>query len=644
MSYSDIIDIPTSHKIVLVEFDVGRGWSRYSTYEGARITWINHAPGIYLAAFDGTFGISETWTQDAATLTVTNIGGVFYDGSNRLQRVGTVAALQSQPSFYWDGEDEYLYIRLPDWNPPDVHTLTIGIATQVAREHWIDETNSVQYDGSLLSVPSVSKNIDRLFFGRVSFDGGSLTIQNRDGTYDQLNTWDVYGQETRLYFGSAEDTDIADHYQVWTGYIEDFAISEDEAQVNIADKRKALQDPIPPNLFDKTTYPDLDDGDENEPIPLAYGKIRRAVPTCVNWGIYDTTLDQDLTFKLCDMTNHDAIAAIDTVYYDDIALPTADVDGEIAWTGSDLTNATITINKDADVRLDRRKISVTFQGYEDSSGALIANGLDVIKDVMNIYGGVPYTVANYDITEWDAATTLTPEVGIYIDKETDIIKVIEKVASSMPGQFYVKDNGLFTFKQYAPSTTPVQNIYQVDLLNDSLTADYNSQEFLSSAKVEYYNGLHYIDDSNEGSVNERFKQKRQKIFETQLTSAADAESFADTITAFSYDLFPVFELETDMRTVELEVEDIVNVELNRLRQEWFGWAECRVEGKQIDLNNFTVTLTVRVLKYGLLDETVDGGDAESTGDFIYDGGTASTTFENTLSGGNATTKYLRETA
>ena len=55
---------------------------------------------------------------------------------------------------------------------------------------------------------------------------------------------------------------------VFSGYIEDVSIGPEEISLSIQDNREQLARELAPNSWDKTTYPDLKDGNVGKGIAL----------------------------------------------------------------------------------------------------------------------------------------------------------------------------------------------------------------------------------------------------------------------------------------------------------------------------------------------------------------------------------------
>jgi hypothetical protein len=278
----------------------------------------------------------------------------------------------------------------------------------------------------------------------------------------------------------------------------------------------------------------------------------------------------------------------------------------------DTTNATIVINKNADTELDFSKVTVDFDGVVDSGGSMIQDGLDVIADLIETYANIAYVNANFDIEQWQDVQSDIPNIYLYVEKESTVIEEIEKITASIQAQFDVRGDGRYTVRVFDDTKAPVKTI-EADEMFGVHSLEYNSDEFLSRVIVNYSNGLKYIYDDEEAEVNKRFKYKRPRVFDTLLVSSADATSFAERVMEFSGDPKALIEIETKTQNIDVNIEDNVIAFINRRASEWLSSVLCRVESVDIDLNDFTVTLGLRILSTA---EVETGNILTSDGDFL----------------------------
>ena len=585
--------------ITLCEFDVGIEWNRYQFTElGTEVTWVNYAPGVYVTNFSGTYAAIEAtyfngdytnWLDNLALSSeiageITRVGSVFADNI-RLPNAGGLAALLAltEGGFFYDDGDELLYIRTPGNYSPGLFKIVAGQAVLISQTDWKDEENQRIYDPDLISVPAISKTIDPLFFGKLQYNDATITIQNRHGEYDLFADFDVYGQEVRIIRGDS-DTPYSRFRRIWTGYIDDFTLSEDSVDIRCSDRRKLLERPIPTSFFNQTTYINLDDRDVGKPIPVAYGKVVNINPMCVDKAL-DRTVAADYTFVLCDVSNHDGITSVQEVRYK----------GEVITpVTTTVATATIILDdadlEDANGRVDFRDIEVDFTGVE-TGGSTVENGLDVIVDLIDNFANIPYSNARYVTSTWNSVTTSMPNIGLYLDKDSTVAQQIERIASSLRIQFDVTGDGRFTVRKFDPEATPRFTV-RPDEMFGPIRAEYSSDEFASRLNIAYVGGiLRYTDE--EATIIERYKTAKPADFETVLTSEADAEDFAEDIIGLAKDFPPLISVTVPIENRQPNIEDNVYAILNRLHRRWFGRVLCRIEGITYNFDDNTLTLDLR---------------------------------------------------
>lgn len=616
-TYTDFLAKPTSAKQTLIELDLGED-----------SIFVNEGPGVWSTtysvdeddtAFDfgsGTFGFGSFGSAGTADLGNSNsrykVGSVWVDGEYFAQRTSLSDVRSNERSFYFDAANSMLYVSFDGFDPPwSFDFIQIGVTRGYAsRSAYLDD---VYYDGRLKAVPTISKRKDPLFFGAIRFEGGEVELLNADGELDDLALLDVFGQACRIKFGSTS-MNYFDLETVYEGYVEEISYKGDSVAISVQDKRKSLSREIPASYFDSDDYPNMSSRNIGKPIPIGYGTIVNAPVLCTN---------QDgsapFSFKIVDTSEH-AIGAISQVY----------VEGaEVNHGDEDLTNATFSLS--AGVYTAGDDVTVDFSGYVDSGGSAIENALDVVKDLMSIYAGVSYDSVNYDTTEWVSETTGAPSIGLFVDDSEKLIDVIGDICVSVPGIFLVQDDGKYTFKTYDSSKSPDRTIEIGELLQPPAVS-YDSEEFLSSVLIKYSRDwaedefLTYIDDDEEDSIFETYKTRRQKTFETLLTSASAAASYGSTIMDISGEIKPVFVVMTKTQNVDLELEDVVDLEVYKVTGNTYGTVRCEVLGIERDLLRYTVTLTLRYIKSITADLNLAtlirwrSGKGYSTGDVTTYGG------------------------
>lgn len=588
MSYTAYLDKPVSEKIVLVE--IGK-MVQYDLF-------INFEPGIWFTTYvvnvsdatfnfgSGAFGFGAFGSAGIADLTNNNVKTnivSFFASDLWYSKVTSLAELRTiDSSFYFDSATDRLYVHFTNHDPPDGF-INIRFGQSIGYANKGAYYGDLYYDARVLSVPAIGRSKDPLFFGKITFDGGTISLINADGEFDTFQAdHEIYGSMVRILLGF-EDNAYADFKTMYEGYIENLRMNEDIFEIEANDKRKALSRKIPTAVFDTTTYPNLDPKNANKPIPLLYGACDNVIVICTN---EEESSPASYSFKICDTTDR-AITAIDTVRVNGVVLSAA----TISLTAGTFTLSTANYAPGKTVTADIR-------GYA-SGGTLISNGLEILRDILANQLSRPYGTTFYNTTAWASAESVAANIAIFIADAVEGWKVIEDISYSLHGNFIVQDDGKFTFRTY-DATRPIdQTIAYWELLDDIFEVAYNTDEVLTSCRIGYDKNwdenifTDLIHNPDEATIADKFKFYRERSFETLLTASGSATTFAEAIMAISDDVRPIFRARTKMQSIDRELSDLVSIEYKPENRDFLGWMTAEVIGKTVDLDAMTVELTLR---------------------------------------------------
>jgi len=193
MTFSQTAKRNASHHRVVVEIDIGT----------ANVQWVNNGAGIWTVDTNNVYSFVDATLLDGFTAQgFKPIGSVKVDGAN-LQLGTSIADLADTPrAWYYDGANGTLYVTMPDFDEPSLHSVQIGQTYAYSRNSFRPTGGPVPVEGRLLNTPSVSESRDPLFYGRLQYNGTSVNLANGDGEFD---TWgrdtDIYGNDCRVYVG-----------------------------------------------------------------------------------------------------------------------------------------------------------------------------------------------------------------------------------------------------------------------------------------------------------------------------------------------------------------------------------------------------------------------------------------------------------
>ncbi|MHC4459778.1 MAG: hypothetical protein ACYS0I_22295, partial [Planctomycetota bacterium] len=372
-----------------------------------------------------------------------------------------------------------------------------------------------------------------------------------------------------------------------TAYAEDYEITETEFNLQIQDKRKNFSRKLPTGVFTTAAYSDLADNDVDKPIPLAWGTIRKAPVVCINDSL---SAAATYNFKICDTTNH-AISTVQTVYVDGVEVtPTAISVGSATFSVSG--GSAITQYEPGDA------CTVDFVGYV-SSGTVIENSLDVIKDILGDYLSIVYSSDTYDTAEWASAESDVYNIGLWVDEEKEIYEIIEEISRSNFGNFMIKADGKYSFRLIDESKDAVLTLEQ-DELFDPAGGYFPTDEFLTSVSIKYNREWNtdkfrrHLNTDQQTAIFNTYGTYRQREFETLVSQASAASALSTRIISLFDEIKPVFSNSVKLQASQLELMDNINLEVNRLNATMFGSVKAYVTGIAFELDNFFFTVQVRL--------------------------------------------------
>lgn len=589
MNFKTLKNQPVSEKIVLIEIDLPVLCEIFINYEaGMWRTRLSPAlnGAVTIEGSDSELGYYEDDDNERYIIMSLKIGVYDFTLCNTIEE-----CREQDTSFYYDRETTDLYIHFHYYDYPLDKLVRPGAVNGYCDK--VDSSrplksyyNDIYYDPCISKVPNLSSSKDPLFFGVLSFNPGSISLRNQDGEFDRYDELDVYGQPVRVYLGF-RGFDREEFFQVYGGYLEDFANDYKEFTINIQDRRKKLSRSVPVNAFSTANYSLLDESDEGKPIPLIYGSVRKISGTYIG-GKY---------FVVCDCSNR-SIQSV-TSYIDGI---------ETSCTGG--SNGIVYIP--AYDEESSGEVLFDVEGFVDDEDNLIENGLDVIRDLLYWYADESYLSINFNIIEWAYETARSRKVQQFISDKTEINKIIEEICVALDGMFRVQRDNRYTFRSFDIDREPVKIIYPDEWLGEHKIR-YDASEFLSSCIVKYDKNFSPGDNEQEYRtvINKdyeidtvkRYKVYQEKEFETCLTDEADAIEKSEIIMSRSKEITPIVENKTKTQNVDLEVMDFVIAEHGRKNAKERIWAIYEVLSVGLNIIKAEVPLKLKYIKPYILTET-----------------------------------------
>jgi hypothetical protein len=425
-------------------------------------------------------------------------------------------------SFYFDIANQILTVHYDhDVDPADA-VFEYGYVEGFTDEDviYIDD---IEYEPLIKSIPSLAQQADLNAYDKQAMMTGSAALMNTGGKLDYLIGTSLHGNGVRVSYletvPGVSNYTRADVVGLQKFYIEEFKWSLSELNLDLQDIRKAQEVNICTDVFDKTTYPFLDDGDAGKEIPLAYGLIRCSEALCTNKIINSGPVEYRQALEL-------------------VSLGTVKVKKDDVWnvvfpTAVDLATGSFTI-AGADAR------STNGDAYDckvdGSFGIANATIADIIVDLNLRYAGIVFTASNYDIAEWAAESAALTTGGWLFKKKTPLYKAIAILqAGAVAGFRYEINNGLRTIRIDDWTRANVARISREELsgqLAFSITFDPKNIAGIIDVKYakdfEADSFLTETNNDNQGYAIQNFRDLGNKSIpiETVLTAQADAAARA----------------------------------------------------------------------------------------------------------------------
>ncbi|HMA78254.1 MAG TPA: hypothetical protein VKP88_03870, partial [Candidatus Paceibacterota bacterium] len=353
--------------------------------------FLAHEQGVWRFTFagDATYtddnDITFFWPIDES---IETIRGVTVGTTNYLEVSSVANCIATEDSFFWDDVPKRLYVHHAD----NVNDYTIGRATYRLLEvsagfatgtypGQVSYYSNQFYDPRITNIGRLSKRVDPLKFGLLSFESSSYDLANADGDQDDFTNGEALNSQVRFFIIPRGETDVDNGIRIFTGYTGGARRSDEQLTVQLQEARTFYNRKACPNNFSTAAYPSLDSKYSGKPIPVAYGKIRRGIAIPVDSDGFDKATGGTVTFKLAD-ESIDAIRAV-TALYDSNDNAVTITPGSV-----NLTDCTVQTAIAGGTDVDLGRFSWEGDGY-DIAGTY-NNGMDVMKAAFVEQGEIQY--------------------------------------------------------------------------------------------------------------------------------------------------------------------------------------------------------------------------------------------------------------
>ncbi len=594
-----------SKKIVLVELHQGIDVRNSTWVKGEgnlwRLTYSYESKPVDFSYGFGSWGLQPYGQKGDCFLEqnrepILKISSLSCDGDFYINASAYDILYNNKNTYSW--ENQILTIHTPGGITPNSFS-SVVVSCSKGFSNYPDYYDNIYYDGRLGKISPMTRSIDNLYNGIVSYESGTIDLINSDGYFDNIRDFNIYGQKVKIFFGEDdsslifpekdpdESKDNISFKQKYEGVIESFQTLPDLIQLKLIDPRKALSKEIPENKFTKEKFKNIEDDEMF--IPLSYGRINKAVPVCIN-EIEGQPL---YYFKVCDTTFH-KIGSIDSVYVDgkEIDIYSIDLDQGIFALESKMYEP-------------GGEIACNFNGYVDENGELIDNPVGVIEDILLNHTPFFYDESIFNIDEWEKTKNSTlPPISLYLDEPKKIMDIIGTLGKSFFGTFIIQGDGKKTIKKRDVLKKPVKTIYISEHV-DNFDLQENSDEYISLPVIGYNKNIeedkfnYYTNDGKEKFLFSKYQKCNKKKFETNLVNKEDVINYSIEILSIYGGYSRTFAFTTKSQNFDIELEDLIDVEIygsSDGEEEIYGQIRMEVLSIQHDYNNFTAKISGRWIK------------------------------------------------
>lgn len=426
-------------------------------------------------------------------------------------------------SFWIDSDNLLVYMNLPlnPWQYFTAFTAMYVNGDSTFSTGPKDEENpSDQFYGDLLvrpvmEVPTIQNKLSDAISGIVIYNSFSIVANNSDGVYDSYNVLRFFNTPLQISKTTENAQTLADFNIIRRGIINDIKVSFDRIEVEATDQLFLFNKQYCRKIT-KSEFPNVDDGNLNDDIPVAWGPV-------YNIKTFEVDRDTAETPTWIDyiVLDRGYITSLDAIY---------DTDG-VAITGytfdavSGIFRVT-EVDGDGDVK-EAETADAT--GRENN---LLG---EIVVDALLENENIPYVAGFWDLVETDYYISISDEQGFYF-KGGITRELISKVLKNDTAFLIQKNNGLFTIRRWGLDYETWRIPAWVITKNPQKNFQDATKFFCSSARIKYQPrheddeyAFQYLNDMSERDIFEEYRKSFTADFETDLTDEISANELSERI-------------------------------------------------------------------------------------------------------------------
>lgn len=370
------------------------------------------------------------------------------------------------------------------------------------------------YDPFIKAIPVISQTTQQLTGGYSTTSISSVTLSNDDGLFDQLSALYIWqNQPVKILFGG-ESLPYSEYVTVFGGRITDIAWTRQSMTLTLQSNQQVLQQQnIPKTQITTAGFPDCDPSAVGKFQPLVYGIFAPSGTDVPARASIQPLATDEATYIASDVALYAgswadnqngpgvfAVSAVRISYDNGTSWQSAALDAGGPFTSGNYMNVSsankyrwcqpnllaVRFNAAAYAPASgkRPKIAIEFTGKADAGGVAIASISDIIQDLLINYAR--FTAADIDAASFAAAKAAsTAAVTMFIAEQTPITAVIDKLAQSDFGYFYVNNQGKFAYKVWQGNAAPSVTLDDTMILRDSLEVGFYVNQQFTKINVGY---------------------------------------------------------------------------------------------------------------------------------------------------------------
>jgi len=436
-------------------------------------------------------------------------------------------------SYYWDHSNIYVNSASDpsDWDNTTMVFLKFYFASETKN------LNGVNYDGRLMSIPSLTLRVEEEFSGISQIGGGSLILSNGDRFFDPLRDlrWDAGVTVLKIGCDLADAVMAYSDYQAISTWNNDSWIVGDSFELKVIEIRERVDKEIPFYVYTRSEYPNIHEGHDGRSKQIVYNHCFGARAVCI-----------DIEQKLFQVAGH-PIMAIDRVR--------ADVGGimrHVTITDIDLTDARF-IYPEWDLQQD---VTVDLYGKVDSNGDLISNPADIIHDLLVTCGVTDINEASFTTAhdlydrglyypEGKRVVSYAP--FIYLGDPTSVLDVISDINATIGAYLYIDADGDYNIKVFEPQRVQDLEVFQETSIK-SLEMELETENRISYLHLKYAKRQDEdwdVDYLMEKTRNQYFRDEKSRVKEevgANIATVEDARLLANKLMLYKGDLNHIYKI------------------------------------------------------------------------------------------------------